>query len=154
MFLVIRSPTAGAKPAVFFCLIPQAVIRLRLYINPPPDTKVRNIMRVNPNKLIVRRYFEEVLSDGRRDLVDEMFAPEICDLVKRYAFFEARSFDVSAVIAEGDTVMVHWHKSQLADEQSSQNGFAVFHLADGKIIGLEMIDFNGILRQIGAEVLS
>jgi predicted SnoaL-like aldol condensation-catalyzing enzyme len=111
-------------------------------------------MQTNNNKLIVRRYFEEVLLDGRCDLVDELFAPEICELVRRYAFFEAESFSISAVIAEGDTVMVHWHKSQLADEQPNQNGFAVFHLADEKIIGLEMIDFNGILRQIGAEVLS
>lgn len=110
-------------------------------------------MNANSNKLIVRRYFEEVLLNGRCDLVDELFAPEICELVRRYAFFEAEAFSISAVIAEGDTVMVHWHKSQLLDEQASQNGFAVFHLADEKIIGLEMIDFNGILRQIGAEVL-
>ena len=110
-------------------------------------------MNTNFNKLIVRRYFEEVLLDGRCDLVDELFASEICELVKRYAFFEAESFEISAVIAEGDTVMVHWHKSPLSDEQPSQNGFAVFHLSDEKIIGLEMIDFNGILRQIGAEVL-
>jgi hypothetical protein len=110
-------------------------------------------MNTNFNKLIVRRYFEEVLLNGRFDLIDELFSPEICDLVRRYAFFEAEPFTVSAVIAEGDTVMVHWHKSPLADEQPSQNGFAVCHLDDGKIIGFEMIDFNGILRQIGAEVL-
>jgi len=111
-------------------------------------------MNTNQNKLIVRRYFEEVLLDGRSDLIDELFAPEICDLVKRFAFFEADSFTVSAVIAEGDTVMVHWHKPSLSDVDPSQNGFAVCHLEDGKIVGLEMIDFNGILRQIGAEVLS
>jgi hypothetical protein len=111
-------------------------------------------MNTNHNKLIVRRYFEEVLLNGRCDLVDELFASEICGLVKRYAFFEAESFSISTVIAEGDMVMVHWHKSAPSDEQPSQNGFAVFHLANDKIIGLEMIDFNGILRQVGAEVLS
>ncbi|CAG1004134.1 hypothetical protein ANAEL_03208 [Anaerolineales bacterium] len=110
-------------------------------------------MNTNFNKLIVRRYFEEVLLDGRCDLVDELFAPEICELVKRYAFFEAESFEISSVIAEGDTVMVHWHRSPLADDEPSQNGFAVFQLSDEKIVGLEMIDFNGILRQIGEEVL-
>jgi hypothetical protein len=110
-------------------------------------------MQSNSNKLIVRRYFEEVLLNRRCDLVDELFAPEICELVKRYAFFEAEAFSVSAVIAEGETVMVHWHKSPYSDEQPVQNGFAVFHLAGEKIIGLEMIDFNGILRQVGAEVL-
>jgi hypothetical protein len=113
--------------------------------------KTRNIMQTNQNKLIVRRYFEEVLLDGRADLIDELFAPEISDLVRRFAFFEAGSFIVSAVIAEGCTVMVHWHKPSLSDVQPSQNGFAVCHLEDSKIVGLEMIDFNGILRQIGAE---
>jgi len=115
--------------------------------------QARNIMNANHNKLIVRRYFEEVLLDGRFDLIDELFAPDICDLVKRYAFFKAGLFDISAVIAEGDMVMAHWHKSPLSGEQPIQNGFAVFHLSDEKIIGLEMIDFNGILRQIGEEVL-
>jgi hypothetical protein len=111
-------------------------------------------MHANHNKLIVRRYFEEVLLDGRFDLIDQLFAPEICELVKRYAFFEAGSFEISAVIGEGDTVMVHWHRSPLLDADPSQNGFAVCYLEDGKIVGLEMINFNGILRQIGAEVLS
>ncbi len=110
-------------------------------------------MNINQNKLIVRRYFEEVLMDGRSDLIDELFAPEICDLVKRYAFFEAGSFTISAVIAEGGTVMVHWHKPPLSDGATGHNGFAVCHLDDSRIIGLEMIDFNGILRQIGAEEL-
>jgi hypothetical protein len=110
-------------------------------------------MNANSNKLIVRRYFEEVLLDGRADLIYELFAPEICDLVRRFAFFEAGSFDISSVIAEGDTVMAHWHRSPLLGDEPSQDGFAVCHLEDGKIIGLEMIDFNGILRQIGAEVL-
>jgi hypothetical protein len=111
-------------------------------------------MQPNHNKLIVRRYFEEVLLNGRCDLVDELFAPEICELVRRYAFFEAEAFSISAVIVEGDTVMVHWHKYPLTDKQPCQNGFAIFNLADGKIIGLEMIDFNGILRHIGAEIYS
>jgi hypothetical protein len=111
-------------------------------------------MNADHNKLIVRRYFEEVLLNGRCDLVDELFAPDICNIAKRYAYFEAETFDIGSVIAEGDTVMVHWHRSSLSEEQPARNGFAVFHLADGKIVGLEMIDFNGILRQIGAEALS
>ena len=110
-------------------------------------------MKNNQNKLIVRRYFEEVLMDGRSDLINELFAPEICNLVKRYAFFEAGSFTISAVIAEGGTVMVHWQKSLHSDGEIGQNGFAVCHLEDSRIVGLEMIDFNGILRQVGAEEL-
>jgi hypothetical protein len=131
---------------------PQVVIRLWFcFLISHVIQQVRNTMNTSHNKLIVRRYFEEVLLDGDHDLIGELFAPEICDLVKRYAFFEAGSFTVSAVIAEGDTVMVHWHKPSLSDVEPGQNGFAVCHLEGGKIVGLEMIDFNGILRQVGAE---
>ncbi len=110
-------------------------------------------MQSNSNKLIVRRYFEEVLLNRRCDLVDELFSPEICELVKRYAFFEAEAFSISSVISEGDTVMAHWRKPSPSGDEPNQNGFAVFYFDGGKIAGLEMIDFNGILRQIGVEVL-
>jgi hypothetical protein len=106
------------------------------------------------NKLIVRRYFDEVLLNGRFELIEELFAPEICGLVRRYAFFAPESFTISAMIAEGKTVMVHWNTSPSSDAQFDQNGFAVCHLEDGMIVGLEMMDFNGVLRQIGAEVFS
>jgi hypothetical protein len=111
-------------------------------------------MKTHNNKLIVRRYFDEVLFNGRFELIEELFAPEICDLVRRYAFFAPDSFTITDMIAEGDTVMVHWYASPFSDAQFDQNGFAVCHLEDGMIVGLEMMDFNGVLRQIGAEVFS
>ena len=60
-------------------------------------------MNTYNNKLIVRRYFEEVLLNGRFELIEELFAPEICDLVRRYAFFAPESFAISDMVAEGDT---------------------------------------------------
>jgi hypothetical protein len=106
------------------------------------------------NKLVVRRYFEEVLLNGRSELIEELFAPQIRSLVRRFAFFVPESFSIGEMVAEGNSVMVHWHVSPLSDSQFSQNGFAVCHLEDGMIVGLEMMDFNGILRQIGAEIFS
>ena len=111
-------------------------------------------MKTYNNKLVVRRYFEEVLLKGRLELIAELFASEICDLVRRYAFFAPESFTIADMIAEGDTVIVHWYASPFSDAEFDQNGFAVCHLEDGMIVGLEMMDFNGVLRQIGAEIFS
>jgi hypothetical protein len=111
-------------------------------------------MNAHNNKLVVRRYFEEVLLNGRSELIEELFAPQIRSLVRRFAFFASESFSISEMVVEGDSVMVHWRMSPSSDEQFSQNGFAVCHLEGGVIVGLEMMDFNGILCQIGAEIFS
>ena len=111
-------------------------------------------MKIYNNKLVVLRYFEEVLFDGRLELIEELFAPQICSLIRRYAFFAPESFSISDVVAEGDTVMVRWHTPPFLGAQFDQNGFAVCYLEDGMIVGLEMMDCNGIMRQIGAEVFS
>ncbi len=111
-------------------------------------------MNAYNNKHVVRRYFEEVLLNGRLELIEELFVPEICDLVRRYAFFAPQLFTISDVVAEGDTVMVRWHTPPFLGAQFDQNGFAVCYLEDDRIVGLEMMDCNGIMRQIGAEVFS
>ena len=111
-------------------------------------------MKTYNNKLVVCRYFEEVLLNGRVELIEDLFAPEISDLVRRYAFFAPESFTISDVVAEGDTVMVRWHTPPFLGAQFDQNGFAVCYLEDGLIVGLEIMDFNGVLRQIGADVFT
>jgi len=111
-------------------------------------------MKTYHNKLVVRRYFEEVLLDGRIELIKELFASDICDLVRRYAFFAPEAFTVRDVVAEGDTVMVRWYTPPFLGAQFDQNGFAVCYLEDGLIIGLEIMDCNGIMRQIGADVFT
>ena len=111
-------------------------------------------MNAHNNKLIVRRYFEEVLLNDRFDLIEELFAPEIRDLVRRYAFFAPDSFVLSDILAEDDTVMVRWNASPFSDAPFDQSGFAVYYLEDGMIVGLEMMDINGVLRRIGTEVFS
>ncbi|MBI5961870.1 MAG: hypothetical protein HY863_00210 [Chloroflexi bacterium] len=111
-------------------------------------------MKAYNNKLIVRRYFDEVLLNGRLELIEELFAPEISDLVRRYAFFAPESFSISDMVAEDDTVMVRWHTPPSLGAQFDQNGFAVCYLENGVIVGLELMDVNGVMRQIGAEVFS
>jgi hypothetical protein len=111
-------------------------------------------MKTYNNKLIVRHYFEEVLHNDRSDIIEELFAQEIRELVRRYAFFAPESFVISDMIAEDDRVMVRWNTCPLSDAQFDQNGFAVYYLEDGMIVGLEMMDTNGVLRQIGTDVFS
>ena len=111
-------------------------------------------MNAHNNKLIVHRCFEEVLLNNRFDLIEELFAPEIRDLVRRYAFFAPDSFVLSDILAEDDTVMVRWNASPFSDAPFDQSGFAVYYLEDGMIVGLEMMDINGVLRRIGTEVFS
>ena len=111
-------------------------------------------MNTHNNKLIVRRYFEEVLLNGRFELIEYLFVPEISGLVKRYAFFAPESLTISDMVADGDTVMVRWNTPSFSGAQFGQNGFTVYYLEDGMIVGLEMMDINGILRQIGIGVFS
>jgi hypothetical protein len=111
-------------------------------------------MNAHTNKLIVRRYFEEVLLNGKLEMIQELFAPEIRDLVRRYAFFAPDSFTISDMIAEDNTVMVRWNADPFSGAQFDQNGIAVCHLEDGMIAGLEMMDDNGTSRRIGAGVFS
>ena len=111
-------------------------------------------MNARKNKLIVRRYFDEILLNGRTELIEDLFAPEICGLVRNYALFATESFSVGSVVAEGNTVMTRWQASPLLDGQFDQHGFAVCYLKDGLIVALEVMDCNGTMRRIGAEVFS
>jgi len=111
-------------------------------------------MNAHKNKLIVRRYFDEILLNGRIELIEDLFAPEICGLVRNYALFATESFSVSSMAAEGNTVMARWQASSLLDGQFDQHGFAVCYLKDGLIVALEVMDCNGTMRQIGAEAFS
>jgi hypothetical protein len=95
-------------------------------------------MKANNNKLVVQRYFDDVLLNGRLELIEELFAPEICDLVRRYAFFAPESFNISEMVAEGNTVIAHWYVSPFSDGEFDQNGFVVCHLEGGVITTLEI----------------
>jgi hypothetical protein len=111
-------------------------------------------MTAQNNKHTVRRYFAEALLDGRTNLIEELFAPEICDLVRRYAYFAPGSISINDIVAEEDIVMVHWSTHLLSEPRFDPNGFAVCHLKDGMIVGLAMMHANGISYRIGAMLFS
>jgi len=61
------------------------------------------------HKDIVRRLVSEVLNDGRLEVIDELFAPELADETKRWiapfqVSFPDMRMEVIDLIAEGDRV--------------------------------------------------
>ncbi len=136
-------------------------------------------MLVEQNKAIVRRFFEEVLNEGRFAVVDEIFSPAFGghgfvghtpgsgpESAKRTAAafragFPDIHFTVRDMVAENDQVVVcvvfrGTHRGEFmgipATGKSVEiGGVELARLADGKIIeeGWHFMDELGLLRQLG-----
>ena len=130
------------------------------------------------NKAVVRRFFEEVLSDGNLPVTDELFAadytghdpnlpplptgPEgvtLFTFASRTAFPDQR-VTVEDLFAEGDRVAVRFtlhgtHLGALLDvaptgKHLAVQGLAIYRLAGGRIVeGWVDLDMIGLLDQIG-----
>ena len=107
-------------------------------------------MSAQHNKIVVRRYIEEVLQNGRLDLIDELFSPELRGLARRFAVADPEPIRIHEIVAEGDTVMVRWDARLLNGGQFNQSGFAMYRLESGRIVNLAMMDCNGVTRRMGA----
>jgi predicted ester cyclase len=62
------------------------------------------------NKAIVRRFTDEVMNAGRRDVIDELYAPALARAAKRWiapfqASFPDMCMEIVELVAEGDTVV-------------------------------------------------
>jgi predicted ester cyclase len=120
------------------------------------------------NKETVRRLVEEVMNDGRLEVVDELYAPDLAPAAKRWIEPFRESFpdvrmEVVDLIAEGDKVAARFLCS--ATQQGEWRGRATsgrrfenvdevyfFRFRDGRIAeawGLE--DTAERLRQLGLE---
>ncbi|MCL5996186.1 MAG: ester cyclase [Chloroflexi bacterium] len=136
-------------------------------------------MLVEQNKAIVRRFFEEVLNEGRFAVVDEIFSPAFGghgfvshgpgsgpESAKRAAAafragFPDIHFTVRDMVAEDDQVVVRvvfrgTHRGEFmgipATGKSVEiGGVELARLADGKIVeeGWHFMDELGLLRQLG-----
>ena len=65
------------------------------------------------NKALLRRYYQEVLTEGNVDLIDELFAPELVEQFKQGVVMSRTAFPdlqitVEDQIAEGDRVVTRW----------------------------------------------
>jgi predicted ester cyclase len=136
-------------------------------------------MTTDRSKAIVRRFFEEVINQGRIDVADELFAPNFSghglagrgatgpEGPKRAArewraAFPDIHFTVNDLIAEGERVVVHVTLSGThhgtfmgvapTGRRVTADGVELARLAEGRIVeeGWHFMDELGLLRQLGA----
>ena len=131
-------------------------------------------------KALVRKAYEDIRSEGRLEVADEIFAtdyvgwdptampPEVHgpegfkDQTREYrAAFPDLRFALESVVAERDRVVVRWtatgtHKGSLSgetptDKRVEVSGFGEWRVAGGSIAEhWGCIDLMGLLRQVGA----
>ncbi len=130
------------------------------------------------NKAIARRFFDEVVSQGRLELIDEMVDADMIDHeafpgipqgregVKEFVTmfrnaFDALQFSVEDMIAEGDRVAARvtisgTHNGQFLDlaptgKQISINAIDILRFANGKAVEhWGVTDQMGMMQQLGA----
>ena len=121
------------------------------------------------NKAVVYRFIEEVINQNKVELIDELFAPERREQVKKFLCSGDDPFpdgheEIKDMVAEGNTVMVRWnfrgtHKGTYLDIPATGKsiemiGFAVYYLAHGQITDDLMLMSNyGVLKQLGATII-
>jgi steroid delta-isomerase-like uncharacterized protein len=136
-------------------------------------------MSTEENKAIVRRLNDEVWSEGRLEVIDELIADDFVTTVVgapeqirgpqgfrefvamyRKAFPDLR-ITVDEQIAEGETVVTRWtatgtNEGELmgmpaSGKQATTAGININRVAGGKLVeGWGLFDQLGLLQQIGA----
>jgi steroid delta-isomerase-like uncharacterized protein len=133
-------------------------------------------MSTQANKVLVRRYYSEVLNQQNLTLIDELYAP-IIDLadgssIAREQFKGLAEMTLKALpdakatiedqIAEGDKVVTRWtargtHRDNLfgfpaTGKPVTLKGIHIHQIVDGKIAALwEEFDMFGLRQQLGVE---
>jgi predicted ester cyclase len=135
-------------------------------------------MSVEQNKAMVRRYFEEVMNEGKLDVVEELFAPEFGgatpsahdvrgpECARRTALtmrngFPDIHFTIEEIIAEGDSVVVYvtfrgTHEGEFmgvppTGKRVESHAAEQARLRDGKIVEAvwQLHDMLDLFRQLG-----
>ena len=132
-------------------------------------------MSTETNKAIVRRYFEQVFNEHRRDLVEEFLAENIelhgsglapgLEVVKQWLTMFAAAFPdghmtIEDVVAEEDRVVARTtfngtHRGEMQGIPATGKtvdipGITIFRLDNGKIAeGWLLNDNLGLMQQLG-----
>ena len=130
------------------------------------------------NKAILRRVWDDAWNEGRLDVIDEIFHPDVVDhgqapgLTKqgpegaKEAVMQFRTpvpdlhITVEDMLAEGDKVLTRWtargtQTGQLGPipptgKRAELHGMTVNRLVDGRIIeAWDNFDWLGLMRQLG-----
>lgn len=136
-------------------------------------------MSITKNKILVRRYFEECLNQGKLETIDELISPtyvshypagydlgggpedvkQIVASVRRG--FSDLHFTLEDFVAQGEKVVARWTFRGTHDgdfmgiaptgKQAQVAGVAVYRIADGKIEEVWLSwDVFGLLKQLDA----
>jgi predicted ester cyclase len=125
-------------------------------------------MTTETNKAVVQHYIEEVINQGNLAVIDTLFSPEMRESVRGFATVANKSFpdryeEIRDLVAEGDTVMVHWifdgtHQGLFygirpTGKQIAINGFGIYHLKNGQIVADSMcMDWIDAVEQLGGTI--
>jgi steroid delta-isomerase-like uncharacterized protein len=134
-------------------------------------------MNVEQNKAVVRRYYDEVLNQGRLSVLDDIAADDyvendpfpgqgngLADFKARVSTlltaFSPCTFTIEDVVAEGDRVVVRWrstgtHSGEFlgmppTDREYTIAGIDIHRLADGRMVEhWHVVDQLNQLQQLG-----
>ncbi len=117
------------------------------------------------NKAVVRRLVDEVLNGGRLEVVDELYAPRLAAVARRWiapfrASFPDMRMEVVDLIAEDDKVVVRWtthvtHQGEFlgvppTGQHVTCTGMSMYRIANGTIAEVwANADTLGVLQQLG-----
>jgi predicted ester cyclase len=121
---------------------------------------------IEHNKAVIRRLIEEVLNGGQLEVIDELYAPELAGVARRWITPFRTSFpdvhmEVVDLIAEGDKVVGRFtcsatHLGAWLGHAPTGRHFeridevSIFRLRDGRIIQVwSLEDSLGRLQQLG-----
>ena len=135
-------------------------------------------MSIETNKAIIRRMVEQVMNDGRTDLVEEFFTEDLASSIvgwppstgheglKQYVAMIHHAYPdfqltVDEALAEGHKVAIRWtmhgtHDGEMmgvpaTGKQVSQTGTTFYRLANGRIAETWFLADNlGLMQQLGA----
>jgi predicted ester cyclase len=129
------------------------------------------------NKLIVKRFYEEVFNQGREEVLDEIISPDYVDYGHNppgrgvegakedfrgaTAVFSDTHYVIDELIATEDRVIARWtgtytHSGDFAGikatgKKVSLTGISIYRLVKGKFVETRnAVNWLGLLQQLGA----
>jgi predicted ester cyclase len=127
-------------------------------------------MSKESNKLVVQRYIEEVINQGKLELIDTFFAPDMRERVRGFLtgsndpFPDGRE-EIQDLVAEGNMVMARWifhgtHQGEFmgiapTGKPVEITGYGTYRFENEQIVwDTVSFDWLDALEQIGATIHS
>jgi predicted ester cyclase len=123
-------------------------------------------MTTDGNKVIVRKFIQEVLGKGNIDLIDELLAPDYVNpsmsVTNRTGFkavvsglkasMPERDFEIADLVAEGDSVVFRGNMNVTlsSGKKVSARVITYYRLANGKIVEDEPISTPPLTELLGS----